>query len=254
MQSLLALLHAGAKGNTATQINNGLSLTTEQIQRVYPKILTSDQTTGKSYIFQIQHKIYLQKNYTVSETFNKTANDNYNAAIAFLDFNGDVVGATAKINDDIEEATTIENFLSVNDLRDYNTFLYSSFFYESHLFTECPIRRRLSATFFPRKIPIGFGEFIGYFNYYESVKLNAKFLEIPYVGNETVLTIILPNNINGLSDLETNFLEVLQTKIYTKTKLIVRLPDFNSAANIDVTKLFENVRYCSKSRFLFIIT
>lgn len=243
MQSFLALLHAGTRGDTATEIAEGLSLQTEQVQRVYKKPLASDHN-GTWYDLEIYHKIYIQKDYEVLSEFNKTASEDYNADIEFLDFIGNAEGTLSKINNDIKSATAIENFLSLDKIKDSNLFICSSFFYRSDFFTECPIRRKISAIFFlatnSRK-SVGFGEFIGYFNYYESEKLEAKFLEIPYKGNETVITIILPNTIEGLSKLEGHLVQVLQPKNYTRTKVIVRIPDFSVGSKFEIAKLFKNV-------------
>lgn len=244
MQSLLALLHAGAQGETARQIaEEGLSLPTEQVQPVYKKIFASDQN-GTYYVLSINHNIYIQSDYSVLDEFYKTATEIYTADIKFVDFDQNPEGALAKINGDIKEETTIENFLPLDKVKGFNVFLYSSFYYRSGIFIECPIRRRINATFFltqHERKESEFGEYVGYFDYYESAELEAKFLEIPYEGNETVMTIVLPNRIDGLSDLEKNLVQVLQPKTYTRTKLVVRLPDFNVESKIEVAKLFQNV-------------
>lgn len=244
MQSVLALMHAGAKGKTALEIAQGFSLPTEQVQNIYTKILAKDQSNS-DYQLYVYHKIYVQQGDPISDSFNTTARHDYKADIKFLDFIGDTENAYKELNKDTADAVTIQKFLSPNETTEFNFFIYSSFLFRSLSILDCPVRRRLNILFHTNDDEtkeIEVVELIAYFNYFESDDLDAKFLQLPYKNGEAVITMVLPNKQDGLVDLEERLPEVLEFKNFTKRKVIFQFPDFNSKSSLEVSALFKKVK------------
>ena len=80
-----------------------------------------------------------------------------------------------------------------------------------------------------------------YRNYYESQELGAKFIEIPFRGIEVVFTVILPNERNGLSVLETQLEKIFPVPSYTWEKVRLALPKFKITSTIDLKTILQTV-------------
>lgn len=79
------------------------------------------------------------------------------------------------------------------------------------------------------------------YKYYECSKLNAKFLELGYEGGDISMTIVLPNEKNGLAALEARLPEVFEDRNYTYERVNVQLPKFTIESTIQFKPILENV-------------
>lgn len=79
------------------------------------------------------------------------------------------------------------------------------------------------------------------YKYYECTKLNAKFLELGYEGGDISMTIVLPNERNGLAALEARLPEVLEERNYTYERVNVHLPKFTIDTTIQFKPILQNV-------------
>ena len=79
------------------------------------------------------------------------------------------------------------------------------------------------------------------YNYYESAELNAKFLELPYQGNDVSMVIVLPNEKEGLSSLENEIEKVFTAPRFTHERVSVSLPKFAVENKVQLKTLLENV-------------
>lgn len=79
------------------------------------------------------------------------------------------------------------------------------------------------------------------YKYYECSKLNAKFLELGYEGGDISMTIVLPNEKNGLAALEARLPEAFEDRNYTYERVNVQLPKFTIESTIQFKPILENV-------------
>lgn len=233
LQSLLALKHAGAKGATAEEIAASLFLPTHQVQDVYSAMLASDRN-GPSCPINNYHKIFVQEGSHILDEYRRNARERYNSSIQFLNFVGD--------------ARVFHHHISSHqnaNLENQSFFITSTLTFECPFLLKCPGYSKSRESFYvpERRFKIvEMAEFRGVYNYFESRDLDAKFLELPYKDDECVVTIILPNRIDKLSDLEERLSEVLEQKNYTKRAIAVRLPDFIGQTRIQGKDLLKEVR------------
>lgn len=81
------------------------------------------------------------------------------------------------------------------------------------------------------------------YKYYECSKLNAKFLELGYEGGDVSMTVVLPNEKNGLAALEARLPEVFEDRNFTYERVNVRLPKFTIESTIQFKPILENVSF-----------
>lgn len=79
------------------------------------------------------------------------------------------------------------------------------------------------------------------FRYYECSRLNAKFLELDYEGGDISMTIVLPNERNGLGALEARLPEVFEDRNFTYERVNVQLPKFTIESTIQFVPILKNV-------------
>jgi len=77
------------------------------------------------------------------------------------------------------------------------------------------------------------------FNYYRSDELKAKFLELPYEGNDITMTIVLPDANRGLSALEAHIHQVLVAPKYSPEELQVVIPKFKIDTTTDLIPILQ---------------
>lgn len=82
------------------------------------------------------------------------------------------------------------------------------------------------------------------YKYYECNKLNAKFLVLPYEGGDVSMTVVLPNEKDGLAALEARLPEVFEEREYKDERVNVALPKFTIESTIDFKQILQNVRTC----------
>ena len=79
------------------------------------------------------------------------------------------------------------------------------------------------------------------FNFYENEELDAKFLELPFVGEGASMTFVLPNKQDGIAILEKQTGDVLKTPEYKKEFVQVSLPKFKVEGAVEFKEILERV-------------
>lgn len=79
------------------------------------------------------------------------------------------------------------------------------------------------------------------FNYSENHNLNAKFLELPYQGDDYVLTIVLPNETYGLHDMTYRMDEILAVQNMTEQEMTILIPKFKMEHKTELKTVLEQV-------------
>ena len=83
------------------------------------------------------------------------------------------------------------------------------------------------------------------FNFYECPHLKAQFLELPFEGNGASMVIVLPNEKNGLSSLESQLDGVFASQHQLQsTYLNVALPKFKIETLLDFKEILKKVSFC----------
>ncbi|XP_066154869.1 leukocyte elastase inhibitor-like [Euwallacea fornicatus] len=79
------------------------------------------------------------------------------------------------------------------------------------------------------------------FRYYESPTLKAKFLELPYSKNNITMTIVLPDEIEGLAGLEKDIYPLLKPQNLGYEYVSVTLPSFVVESEFNLKPILERL-------------
>lgn len=256
---VLALVHAGAKGSTAKQLTDGLQLpeTPELVQQTFSALAPKLQG-NEYYNLSSANKIYVKDTFQISDSYKTTAVNVFNAEIDNIDFIKNEEAAKT-MNSWVEQQThdKIHDLISKDDLdEDTRLVLINAMYFHGNWeskFHDYATRKRDFYLNNNDKVEIDMMEQTNSYRYYESKELNAKFLQMPYKGGDISMTIVLPNDKEGLGALEAKIEEVLVQPAYTFERVHVVLPKFKIETTIKFNPILQNVslRVSIRSYFIF---
>ncbi|KAF2894773.1 hypothetical protein ILUMI_11399 [Ignelater luminosus] len=242
---VLALVHAGARGETAQQLSTGLHLpeSHEKIEQIFTKLAPTLQSNDK-YNLSSANKVYVKDNFKISDKFKSTAVNVFDAEIQNIDFTKKEQAAT-EMNKWVEDKThdKIKDLISPDDLNQYTrAVLINAIYFHGQWvkqFDEYSTRKRTFYLNANDHVETDMMEITDSFNYYESPDLNAKFLELPYEGGDITMTFVLPNDKDGLPALEARIDEVLATPKYSFERVHVIIPKFKIETTIQFKPILQ---------------
>lgn len=82
------------------------------------------------------------------------------------------------------------------------------------------------------------------FNFGESQILDAKFLKLFFEKYEACLVVVLPNEINGLPELEKHLDEILEFQDFDEIPVDVSLPKFRIESDLHIQEYLKDVGLC----------
>ncbi|XP_031334673.1 antichymotrypsin-2-like isoform X2 [Photinus pyralis] len=252
---VLALVHAGARGETAKQLSAGLQLPEDhqKVQAIF-KELSPKLRGNEHYTLSSANKVYLAEGFKVSDEFNSVAVNVFQSEIENINFAQSKASAN-EMNKWVEEKThdKIKNLIKEDDLsEDTIAVLINALYFKGSWvkqFSEYGTRKQPFYVTKENQVDVDMMEITEFYNYYEDSTLNAKFLEMPYKGEDISMTFVLPNDVDGLGALEDKIEAALATPKYTNERVHVQLPKFKIESTIQfipilqklgVKDLFEN--------------
>ncbi|KAF2893506.1 hypothetical protein ILUMI_12666 [Ignelater luminosus] len=245
---VLALVDSGAKGQTAKEISETLGLpdSFEKVNEIFTTLAPSLQSNDK-YELSSANKVYVKEGFEISNNFKSTAVDVFKAAIQNIDFEESVEAAN-EINKWVEDKTheKIKNLISPDYLNELTRcVLVNAIYFRGNWslpFDEKFTQKRpfyLNANNnIDTDMMLSYGN---YYNYYESSELDAKFLELPYEGEDLSLHIVLPNERDGLAALEGKIEDVLIPPKYKSEEVNVGLPRFKIESFIEFKPILKTL-------------
>ncbi|CAH1376620.1 unnamed protein product [Tenebrio molitor] len=242
VETVLALLQSGAVGETAEELRTSLRLpnTREQTESVIANLLP--KLADEQYVLNMANKIYVKENFPVHEEFKKIASGIYAAELENIDFDKKSE-AVKTINDWVEAQTNkkIQDIIKEDDLTDRSRLiLISALYLKANWSLPFPLIATTLKDFYgtPEKaVSVKTMRNTNTFNYYECSEVDAKFLELPFKGDDASLIVVLPNEKQGIANLESKIDKVFTPRPFTKELVKVDLPRFKIETTID----FEDV-------------
>jgi serpin B len=210
ISTALALVYAGARGNTEKQMAETLHFTLPN-NRLYPafgilqeQLIQEDKSRG--YRLLLANALWLQKGELFLKEFLDLTKDYYGAGISQLDFKNETEKSRQIINQWVEEKTEekIEDIIPPGSLNtDTELVLTNAIYFKGEWKTKFRWWKTRRADFnisVKNKIRVRLMHLKEDFNYYEDEKLQV--LELPYKGNELSMLVLLPREIEGIKELE----------------------------------------------------
>lgn len=230
-----ALIQSGCKGRTADEIRTALHLPNNKnaIEAGFKTLLPTLKGNG-FYTFHFVTKVYGKKNLPFKKTFKTVAKQVYLATTESIDFSKRAKAAKT-INKWVEKNTKnkIKNMVSASSFGSGTGMVVLNAFYLQANWSN-PFPPLSARTLFYKNLDNEI--FVDtllqneahLYNLYESVELNARFLELPFQGGEVSMVIALPNAKNGLGNLENQIEKVLEPQPFVVENVVVVVPKFKT--------------------------
>ncbi|XP_060651393.1 alaserpin-like isoform X2 [Drosophila nasuta] len=249
LPQISAMARLGASGRTATQLDRGLNLISNneiEIAESFHNVLAAFE---KSSVLRIANKIYIKSGYQLRDEFSSLIFKKFLSGVEPIDFTQNEKAARA-INSWVEQRTEnlIKDLISPSAL-DENTqlVLINAVHFKgtwARQFLEFDTRNENFYLNNDNSIKVPIMIMTERFRYAKLDFLDATALELPYEDSNWSLLILLPNRKTGLPHLERKLrgtqLSQIREKLYL-TEVTVKLPKFKSEFKVELKNTFEQL-------------
>lgn len=237
VSTALSMTYAGARENTARQMAATLHFgpNGEAFHSKFYTLLTELESKNKPYTLHLANAIWLQHNYPLDRSYYSLLDNFYKGSFNQVDFIRATEAARLTINHWVEDRTDkeIKDLLQENDISKNTRLVLTNAIYFKGLW-KLPFEPRATAkdTFkvaADKKVTVDMMNQAGV--YKMAANENGTLLELPYVGDDLALVILLPNDQPGALQkcLDNGQLQTLLARAVPK-KTEVYLPKFKVAA------------------------
>ncbi|KAF5286904.1 hypothetical protein FQA39_LY00437 [Lamprigera yunnana] len=237
LEQLFAMVQVGAKGETAQEIAVGLKLPiqTERLLSSFAQVHLVN-SGNINYHIRSHRKLFLKSGFKMNDEFKKNLTDVFNANVVYVDLYPSKKSTNA-INTWINKHTDSDvehDMLLPETISDETRAILANVLILQGVwvmgFQQNPTIARQFFIDSTHYILVETLEIVSHFNYYENTQLKAKFLQITYENSKSSLTLALPFDVDGLSNLEPHLQYIIDEPQYQHMMVKVRLPkiDFGS--------------------------
>ncbi|XP_066043134.1 serpin B6-like [Chamaea fasciata] len=257
ISSALSMVLLGARGSTEAQISKVLSLKNAQdAHNGYQSLLPEINDPNTKYILRTANRLYGEKTLKFLASFLESSQKSYHAGLEQMDFVQAWEDCRKQINGWVEERTEgkIQNLLAEGILNSLTQLvLVNAIYFKGNW--EKPFRKQ-STRERPfhinknetRPVQMMFKE--ANFNMTYIGDLQTKILELPYVGNELSMIILLPDAIQdestGLERLERELtyeklIGWISPEMMRSTEVMLYLPRFKFVEDYDLKPILRSM-------------
>ncbi|XP_075547453.1 iris-like [Dermacentor variabilis] len=228
----LSMTLFGARGNTAEELLAALHARDEKIHDQFASFLPKLVSHSHKLQFQDAHRIYSDLKFPVADECAAFLNSTYSSTIMSVDFQNNSENIRAQINDWVKEATEskITDLLAPGSVGPSTSVILvnASYFrglWESPFPANTTLRRDFHLTAHT-KVQVDMMSQKQDFAITHNDELAARAIEMPYKGGRASMVILLPDAIDGLSNLERHI---------SHSKLSDILADFKETPNVQLS-------------------
>ncbi|XP_063995050.1 leukocyte elastase inhibitor-like isoform X2 [Diachasmimorpha longicaudata] len=244
---LLSYLTHGAKGRTAEEMMNGLTLSDIERWHIgYKGLLSSLNGPAKSDLL-VANSVFLKNGVELLPDFSSIGADFYDFTVSNLDFTNSAESA-GEINSWAMKKThdKINNIISADDITDdTQMILANAIYFKGSWQFPFDVEKTTPKNFHVSKDVVKRVATMSQkkrFRHGDLPELKARYIEIPYTDDNLSLVVVLPTEIDGLSYLEKNFnWNLVLTADYTQKETILHLPKFIVESKIDLKEILQKV-------------
>ncbi|KAJ8376548.1 hypothetical protein SKAU_G00071280 [Synaphobranchus kaupii] len=243
ISSALAMVYMGARGNTATQMSESLHFhnADDDIHAGFSKLMSDLNQKGAPYALSLANRLYGEKSFNFEENYIQDTKKFYEAELETVDFISNAEVARVNINSWVEKQTQekIKNLLLEGTV-DHMTrlVLVNAIYFKGNWekkFKEADTREVEFKLNKNESKPVQMMHQTAKFALTFIPEVNCQILEMPYIGKELSMLILLPQKIEddstGLMRLERELtyeklIEWTQPDMMDDTQINVALPKF----------------------------
>ena len=248
ISSALAMTYAGARNNTAAQMENVLhfNLPQDQLHTAFSNLMQDLYASPKEdgYQLSIANALWGQKGYPFLDEFLNRIEESYKGGFNEVDFAGATEQSRQIINKWIEGKTKdkIKDLLSPGDINSLTTLVLTNAIYFKGTWDSSFKKQRTTDAAFTlligEDIKVPTMQQTKKFNYTEDEQM--QILEMPYAGNRLSMVIFLPKKKDGIKQAEQaltiNNIDHWLSSL-SKQKVDVRIPRFKMTSKFYLGKV-----------------
>ena len=237
LSTALAMTHAGARGETAAQMAKALHLTLppDQVDPAIHALMERFAGTGgaRPYELAVANALWAQSGLSYEENFLERLDRYYGAGLRQLDFHADPEAARRTINAWVEEQTRdkIRELLPPPTITGQTELVLTNAIYFKGRWQAAFVKDRTAeGDFFiskDDKTRVPLMHQVAPFPYAETKDFQA--LELPYVGDQLSLLVVLPKERDGLSRVERDLGAAINIRLASR-QVDVTLPRFKTTS------------------------
>ncbi|NWQ82425.1 SPB6 protein, partial [Columbina picui] len=257
ISSALSMILLGSKSNTKAQIAKVLSLNkAEDAHNEYQSLLSEINDSNTKYILRTANRLYGEKTFEFLSSFIESSEKFYHAGLEQTDFKHAWEDSRKQINGWVEEKTEgkIQNLLAEGILDSLTRLvLVNAIYFKGNWEKQFNKERTAERPFQINKNetkPVQMMFMKDKFNMTYIGDFQTKILELPYVGNELSMIILLPDTIQdgstGLERLERELtyerlIDWINPEMMDCTEVKVSLPKFKLEEDYDLKPLLRSM-------------
>ncbi|KAJ8277739.1 hypothetical protein GJAV_G00079350 [Gymnothorax javanicus] len=253
ISSALAMVYMGARGNTATQMSQSLHFEkADGLHAGFRTLMSELNKEGAPYALSLANRLYGEQSYNFLEKFIEDTKKFYQAELETVDFISSAEAARVNINSWVEKTTQekIKDLLSQGTLDSLTRLVLVNAIYfkgdwdqkfEATATKEAPFKLSKNES-----KPVQMMHQKAKFGYTFISEVNCQILEMPYIGKELSMLILLPKDIEddstGLVQLESGltyekFIDWTQPDMMERIEINVALPKFKMEETYDLKEI-----------------
>ncbi|XP_077077723.1 leukocyte elastase inhibitor-like isoform X3 [Siphateles boraxobius] len=260
ISSALAMVSLGARGNTAAQMIKKCpeEKPEDQIHSSFNKFMSELNKPGVPYVLSLANRLYGEQSYQFVEKFLNDAKSYYEAGLEKVDFKNESEAARVNINKWVEEKTQerIKDLVPQGAIDGMTKLvLVNAIYFKGNWEEKFPKEATRDGQFKLNKNktkPVKMMEWRSKDHRKEKFPLafipeiNSQVLELPYVGKNLSMLIILPNEMEddttGLQKLEKaltyeKLMEWTNPEVMRQQEVVISLPRFKMEETYDMKSL-----------------
>uniref|UniRef100_A0A8D2P168 Serpin B10 n=1 Tax=Zosterops lateralis melanops TaxID=1220523 RepID=A0A8D2P168_ZOSLA len=244
----LAMVHLGAKGDTATQmaeVSSEISCGGENIHSGFKKLLSDINKRRSTYLLKSANRLYEEKTYPLLPKFLQLITSYYNAKPQPVNFKRAAEQVRAQINSWVENKTErkIQSLLPAGSLHSRTVLVLVNAIYFKGKWEKKFLEKNTSEMPFriskTKTKPVQMMFLKDKFFVFHENTMKIRIIELPYVENELSMFVVLPDDISdnttGLEELTYEKLaEWTKSANMTKAEVDLYLPKLKVEENYDL--------------------
>jgi len=250
VSGVMAMVNAGAGGETATQVTNGMSFPgTKELAMGYKDAIPALRTND-NFTLEAANTIFGMEGFDILPGFRETMHQHFHASIQTTDFSKNKE-ASRLINDWVEKLTRekIKDLIKPDMLNSLTRLvLVNAIYFKGDWASKFDPKRTRDQDFQlsdGSKVAVPMMTQTRKYQWASMEGLDAAMIELPYKGDRIVMQILLPRQAGGLRELEdklrTEELETLFQENKMEEKVALTLPRFKLEQTIPLNSHLESL-------------
>ncbi|XP_065291839.1 ipis-1-like [Dermacentor albipictus] len=208
ISAALSMALGGARNRTAKEMSAVLRVDGKQIHNHFSDFLSKLPSYAADVKLHIANRMYCEQTFPVLDSYLALLRDSYGATIESVDFRNDHENIRRQVNGWVERATEskIRNLLPEGSVNAFTTLIlvnaiYFKGFWKSQFNRDATRSSDFHLDSKNKKL-VDMMYRKDRYSMARSEELGVTALEIPYRGGKTSMVVLLPNDVEGLSNLE----------------------------------------------------